>query len=132
MQFYKKFSFLLLLTVSFHSSSFSQTNSQKIDSLTFSNIIFARQIKSDTVSTNNIPELFEILKKINILSGTVRFSGTGFPNVASVPFRINSRNSIHAFLDRCSSGSRITFENCILKNLNGSNSRPVNKSIFLQ
>lgn len=128
-----KYSTYLLFSLALAASLVSQDSfSQTSDSIHVNSLLFARQFKTDTVSAKYTKELIEKFKTINVLSGTVRFSGTGFPDVASVPFRKGASNSMGSFFDRCRLGSRITFENCLLIKKDGTIAGPINKSIFIQ
>jgi hypothetical protein len=67
--------------------------------------------------------------KVVYISGTIYFSGDGFPNA----IRVDAKDSIRVndFVSRCKPGSIITFDNCIYRTSDGKLSKPVNKSIKL-
>ena len=95
------------------------------------NTFLYNQIKYDTVSVANRAEYIEKLNHLDINSGTIYFSGAGFPDVASTTFK--GKMSIHqSFLSRFVSGSKITFEKCTFKNDDGTISKLLNKSIYFK
>jgi len=121
------------LSVLFISQSlFSQSNDHKIDSITFRNLIYSHQFKTDTVSSKQMAALIEKLLQLNFISATVRFSEAGFPDVVSVPLTNRGMEGTTPWLNRCKAGSKITFEKSILKKSDGTSSFPINKSIYIQ
>jgi len=132
MRYPKSFFALFILAALFISKPlFSQSYDKNIDSTTFSSLLFTHQFKTDTVSLENMAALKEKLIQLDFISGTVRFSGAGFPSVASIELKNNSMKATSVFLNRCQSGSKITFEKSIIKNRDGTSSKPVNKSIII-
>ena len=121
----KSLLFLFVLLVS--QSAFSQSK----DTVNLNALIFPRQFKTDTVSVQNRDELIRKITGLFIVSGSVRFSGAGFPEVASVDMKNGSMRSVSSLLDHCRSGSRITFEGCIFQRSDGTNTMRINKSIFI-
>lgn len=70
----------------------------------------------------------EKINPINLISGIVYFSGSGFPNVMSI--NVKDKSLLSNCIARCTTGSIITFENCTYKNQNGVLST-ISKSIKL-
>lgn len=87
-------------------------------------------IKYDTISLANRSEFIEKLRHLEVTSGTIYFSGTGFPQVASTIYK--GRLGGLSFLTRCVAGSKITFEKCTFKNDDSTISQILNKSIFFK
>lgn len=83
-------------------------------------------VDSAAVSSEANRELAELMKK-NFISGTIYFSGNGFPNVLVV--QRHEFSTLEKIFGRCVPGSIVSFENCICKNADGSLSKPVTKSI---
>ena len=97
------------------------------------NIINSKLNSDSSKSLSDI--LIQIFKQLHIVSGVVYFSGAGFPYSEAVLFRGSGGNgitSLKGLFARCRSGSEITFEKCILKNNDGTTSKPVNRSILIQ
>jgi len=89
------------------------------------------QIKYDTVLLANKSEFIGKLKHLEINSGTIYFSGTGFPVVASTTYK-GRLSALSSFFTRCVAGSKVTFEKCTFKNDDGTISKLLNKSIFFK
>jgi hypothetical protein len=49
--------------------------------------------------------------KYAVLSATVYFSGTGFPNVATTSINSNNLSALAPYMARCVPGTSITFDN---------------------
>ena len=120
-------SILLLFVILVSQSTFSQSK----DTVNLNALIFPRQFKTDTVSVQKRDELIRKINGLFIVSGSVRFSGVGFPEVASVDMKNGSMRSVSSLLNLCRSGSRITFEGCIFQRSDGTNTMRINKSIFI-
>lgn len=118
---------LLLFVILVSKSAFSQSK----DTVNLNALIFPRQFKTDTVSVQKRDELIRKINGLFIVSGTVMFSGAGFPEVASVDMKNGSMRSVSSLLNLCRSGSRITFEGCIFQRSDGTNTMRINKSIFI-
>jgi hypothetical protein len=78
------------------------------------------------------------LPPLQIYTGEVYFSGTGFPFVEIILFRgvASGRpggptisDSLQKMLGRCMSGSEITFVKCTFHNSDGSLSKPINRTV---
>jgi hypothetical protein len=93
-------------------------------------ILYAGNMVADSVAVfrNANKELAELMEK-NFISGTVYFSGNGFPNVLVV--RRNEFLTLKNIFSRCVPGSIVSFENCIFKNADGTLSKPVTQSLKL-
>lgn len=72
----------------------------------------------------------EKLQSLKFISGTIYFSGFGFTNVLSA--KASDSSTLYRYYARSGPGTTITLDNCILKNVNGSLSTPVSKSVKLQ
>ena len=134
MTYFKKVYILLTITSTVFSlnafSQFKQATLEKDTSSTGDISFLYNQIKYDTVSLANRSEFMEKLRHLEINSGTIYFSGSGFPQVASTTYK--GRLGGLGFLYRCVSSSKITFEKCTFKNDDGTISRLLNKSIFFK
>lgn len=93
----------------------------------FFNLLNCRSLP-DSLSVQTA-ELFYYSAKL-FISGTIYFSGNGFSNVITVTK--NNYSSLSNLANRCIPGSIVTFENCVYKELNGSLSKPLFKSIKLE
>lgn len=72
----------------------------------------------------------EKLKALNFVSGTIYFAGFGFNNVSST--KASDTLTLYKYYDRSGPGTTITLDNCIYKNVNGSLSNPLSKSVKLE
>lgn len=117
--------FFLLLVCSF---SFGQNNAPATaDNSDFVNRLTQRP---DSLFFNTTEELQKQLYQLEIITGNIYFSGTGFPATvaASVHGSIVGLNDL---LNRCGPGSRITLERCIIKKKDRSLTVPISKSLFI-
>ena len=88
--------------------------------------------KIDSISFKNKSELIDQLKNLEHISGTVYFSGTGFPNVIAKSLFNGSGAALSDCLDKCVPGSRISFYKCIIRSSDGKDSKTLNKTILFQ
>ena len=85
----------------------------------------------DTVKlTSKTVQEVEKLREFKFVSGTIYFQGFGFKNVVSVKAQFNA--ALSKCFDRSGLGTRITLDNCIYKNPNGTLSSPLSKSFKLE
>ena len=85
----------------------------------------------DKVQFKSQPVLeVEKLKTLNFVSGTIYFAGFGFNNVTST--KASDTSTLYKYYDRSGPGTTITLDNCIYKNVNGSLSNPLSKSVKLE
>lgn len=73
---------------------------------------------------------FSYLKSIKFMSGTIYFSGSGFPNIVSV--KATDVNKLNSLYNICATGTTITFDNCIPKNIDGSVLKPITQTLQLK
>ena len=132
--FYLKKLFLFPVVFILISSTvtFSQVKDQPITDTTKSefsyNLLEKTLSKIDKVSIVNKEKLYKELQKVNIIYGTVYFSGAGFSNV--VALSITGVGSIGSYLDRCVAGTQITFDNCKIKKDDGTIIKDFQKGIL--
>jgi hypothetical protein len=85
----------------------------------------------DTIKFNSQAfQKVDNLKSYNFVSGTIYFSGFGYPNISST--KASDSATLHKNYDRSGPGTTITLDNCVYKNANGSLSSPLNKSMKLE
>ena len=106
---------LLLLTFMFSficADLFSQTpiTTNKVDTILFNNFLFTQR-KTDTVTTESKLDFYNYLNIFNCLSGTVYFSGNGFPSIVAIQYRGKAAN-LKQYFEKCVSGSKFTLDNC--------------------
>jgi hypothetical protein len=121
---------LMLITIAlfFMSPLFSQsTDPVKSDHTAYNNF----STKTDSVSINNKSALIEQLTQLEFISGTVHFSGTNFHKVVTSTLKKNTGAVLSSFFAKCVTGSKITFEKCIIKGSDGK-TRTLHKSIIIQ
>ena len=70
------------------------------------------------------------LKSYNFVSGIIYFAGFGHPNVSKA--KASDTATLNKYYDLSGPGTTITLDNCVYKNVNGSLSSPLSKSIKLQ
>src|SRR5690606_28886797 len=109
------------------SVSEAQTTAIYIDNAYFNDSYLYSGRMFDTISIEQLPQLKEFLKTQNV-KGKVFFSGTGFTNV-QVYFVDGNLVFMDVLFERIKSGSKITFEKCRLKRLDGTLVSKFGKSI---
>jgi hypothetical protein len=105
--------FLLLTMLLLKSlNTFSQSNSttNRVDTVWFSDFL-SNSNKTDTVPINHKLDFFNFFKIIQCLSGTVYFTGNGFPGAMMLQCT-ESEARLKIGFERCVSGSKLTLENC--------------------
>ena len=94
-------------------------------------LLLSHQYKTDTIPGKDLPRFIEDLYSLNIYSGAIYFSGAGFANVVSA--RVNgSLRPAASLLERCRSGTKISFEKVKLKNKNNLPEQVINKSFVIK
>ena len=83
------------------------------------------KVDSNVFSANN-KELFKLMKK-DFISGVIYFSGENFSNVITV--HTYEKEQLKLLYARVAPGSIVTFNNCIYKNIDGTTSELINKSL---
>lgn len=130
---------LLLSTLLFISSpvAFSQavpatektaTVNEKTADTGFLNALMRRP---DSLYFDSKDELLSRLKELNIISGYVYFSGTGFSQVQATAVH-GSLFVLGELFNRCGPGSRITLDRCIFLKKDGSRTPLIGKSLFIR
>ncbi len=131
MNYYKmaKLSLIAVMIILISVPCFSQTkDSSLIIHKPYSNF----SNKTDSVFFQSKSELFNQLESLEFVSGTVYFSGKGFPNVISSSLTKTSGMALSSLFDKCTIGSVITFEKCKVKDDDGKSLKTLHKSILLR
>lgn len=127
---FKKVLLLLTFTLLFISAElFSQipVTNNRADTVLFNNILFT-QHQLDIVATASKLDFYNYLNLFNCVSGTVYFSGNGFPTAVALQYRGKAVN-LKPYFERCVSGSKFTFENCSFERDGGLKSKPLTKTV---
>jgi hypothetical protein len=120
------------------------TSGQKVDSTSFQNSLSVYNPKDPCgikQNPNNIIEFDSIRNKIELkieeveklcfVSGTIYFTGAGFPEVLSTSF--NGRGILlYPHLKRCTKGSKIALEKVVFRNKDFTVTAPINKWITIK
>jgi hypothetical protein len=123
------FSLVLLLCV-MPFSCFSQTPTNRVDTILFNNFFF-NQHKVDTVAVENKLDLFNFFNVMKCMAGKLYFSGNGFPGAISVKYKGNTAE-LRIYFEHCIHGSRFTIENALFETDGGVKPTLVNKTIVFQ
>lgn len=90
-------------------------------------------INSKLSGTKSLLEILtEQFKDLKIMSGEVYFTGAGFPYMERILFKGPGLEILKTYFVRCRAGSEITFVKCILKNTDGSISKPLNRTVMIK
>lgn len=135
MVYFKKLLFLTLILVLISSAeTFSQVKGEVIPDTSKSdfsyNLLEKTFSKGDYIPIKNKADFIKELEKINFIKGTVYFVGSGFPNATVYNIGAEGINALGSGFDLCSAGTQINFDNCTIKNKDGSIIKGFNKSIL--
>jgi hypothetical protein len=111
---------------------FSQNQhvTNRSDTIFFNNLLFS-QNKVDTVAIANKLDFFNYLNLFNCLSGTVYFSGNGFPSTVAIQYRGNAV-TLKTYFERSVSGTKFSLDNCSFERDGGLKPKFVIKTIMFR
>jgi hypothetical protein len=109
---------LTLVSVSSTLSAQSISKKSNFDSSVSGIQFFSNRLTLDTLELKQKENFSSTLKKLNCISGTLFFSGTGFANTVAIQYN-GSSEAIQSYFDKCVAGSKVTFEKCVFKTASG-------------
>jgi len=136
MKYFKIRLFVLLFTLFITVNLFSLVKSGQVKkdsvALGYQENIFYNQIKVETFPIEDTARFMKDLDQIIFISATIYFYGNGFPQTVAGKLMGNGGAFIKQFLKKFVSGSKIAFENCEIKQNDGSLIKSYNKIIYFK